>query len=78
MAAIHLQPCRDCAGAGSARGARRAERCRHRVLGDAARMAPAQPRARASSPQLDERMLKDIGLTRADREFLINKPFWRE
>jgi uncharacterized protein YjiS (DUF1127 family) len=28
--------------------------------------------------ELDERMLKDIGLTRVDAEFLINKPFWRE
>jgi uncharacterized protein YjiS (DUF1127 family) len=27
---------------------------------------------------LDDRMLKDIGLTRADAEFLSNKPFWRE
>jgi uncharacterized protein YjiS (DUF1127 family) len=28
--------------------------------------------------ELDERMLKDIGLTRSDAEFLMNKPFWRE
>ena len=27
---------------------------------------------------LDDRMLRDIGLSRADREFLANKPFWRE
>ncbi len=27
---------------------------------------------------LDDRTLKDIGLTRSDAEFLINKPFWRE
>lgn len=33
---------------------------------------------RARLAELDERMLKDIGLTRADAEFLINKPFWRE
>jgi uncharacterized protein YjiS (DUF1127 family) len=26
----------------------------------------------------DDRMLADIGLTRGDAEFLINKPFWRE
>jgi uncharacterized protein YjiS (DUF1127 family) len=26
----------------------------------------------------DERMLQDIGLTRADAEFLSRKPFWRE
>ena len=35
-------------------------------------------RDRARLAELDERMLRDIGLTRADTEFLINKPFWRE
>ena len=35
-------------------------------------------RDRARLAELDDRMLKDIGLTRADAEFLINKPFWRE
>jgi uncharacterized protein YjiS (DUF1127 family) len=28
--------------------------------------------------RLDERMLRDIGLTRVDAVFEINKPFWRE
>jgi uncharacterized protein YjiS (DUF1127 family) len=28
--------------------------------------------------RFDDRMLRDIGLTRSDAEFLINKPFWRE
>ncbi len=28
--------------------------------------------------RLDERMLRDIGLTRFDAEYEINKPFWRE
>src|SRR5215472_13613063 len=28
--------------------------------------------------RLDERMLRDIGLTRADAEYEMNKPFWRE
>jgi uncharacterized protein YjiS (DUF1127 family) len=28
--------------------------------------------------RLDERMLRDIGLTRIDAEYEINKPFWRE
>jgi len=27
---------------------------------------------------LDDRLLRDIGLTRGSAEFLINKPFWRE
>jgi uncharacterized protein YjiS (DUF1127 family) len=28
--------------------------------------------------RLDDRMLRDIGLTRIDAEYEINKPFWRE
>ena len=28
--------------------------------------------------RLDERMLRDIGLTRFDAEYEIKKPFWRE
>ena len=35
-------------------------------------------RERAQLAKLDDHMLQDIGLTRADAEFLINKPFWRE
>jgi uncharacterized protein YjiS (DUF1127 family) len=35
-------------------------------------------RDRARLAELDDRTLKDIGLTRTDAEFLINKPFWRE
>ena len=35
-------------------------------------------RERAELAALDDRTLKDIGLTRADAEFLSNKPFWRE
>jgi uncharacterized protein YjiS (DUF1127 family) len=35
-------------------------------------------RERAELAALDERTLADIGLTRADAEFLVNKPFWRE
>jgi uncharacterized protein YjiS (DUF1127 family) len=33
---------------------------------------------RAELARLDDRMLQDIGITRADAAFLINKPFWRE
>jgi uncharacterized protein YjiS (DUF1127 family) len=33
---------------------------------------------RTELARLDDRMLQDIGLTRGDAEFLINKPFWRE
>jgi uncharacterized protein YjiS (DUF1127 family) len=35
-------------------------------------------RERAELAALDEHTLADIGLTRADAEFLSNKPFWRE
>jgi uncharacterized protein YjiS (DUF1127 family) len=35
-------------------------------------------RSRAQLATLDERMLQDIGLSRADAWFEINKPFWRE
>jgi len=33
---------------------------------------------RAELAKLDHRMLRDIGLTEADAEFLSSKPFWRE
>jgi uncharacterized protein YjiS (DUF1127 family) len=35
-------------------------------------------RERGELATLDDRMLQDIGLTRGDAEFLVNKPFWRE
>jgi uncharacterized protein YjiS (DUF1127 family) len=35
-------------------------------------------RGRAELAALDDRMLKDIGMTRAEAEFLSNRPFWRE
>lgn len=33
---------------------------------------------RAELAALDDRMLADIGISRAEAEFLSNKPFWRE
>ena len=35
-------------------------------------------REREELAALDDRMLRDIGLTRADARYLISKPFWRE
>ena len=35
-------------------------------------------RERAQLAALDDRMLRDIGLSHADRDFLANRPFWRE
>ena len=34
--------------------------------------------SRLELARLDERMLRDIGLTRAEVDHEINKPFWRE
>ena len=35
-------------------------------------------KGRAQLASLDDRMLKDIGISRADADVLANKPFWRE
>ncbi|HEU0156715.1 MAG TPA: DUF1127 domain-containing protein [Stellaceae bacterium] len=34
-------------------------------------------RARAELAALDDRMLRDIGVTRAEAEYLSSKPFWK-
>jgi uncharacterized protein YjiS (DUF1127 family) len=78
MTAIPLQPCRDRPGElrhGAALDA----------LGDTTDWVLAKmrewrrrSRERAQLAALDDRMLRDIGLSYADREFLANKPFWRE
>lgn len=54
-------------------------------LGEAARLVLStvrrwrrRVRERNELTRLDDRMLADIGLTHADRDFLVNKPFWRE
>jgi uncharacterized protein YjiS (DUF1127 family) len=39
-------------------------------------MAPAQQRPRKT--MLDDRMLEDTGISRAEAETLSRKPFWRE
>jgi len=78
MTAIHLQPCRGHPG-----------ELRHgaalEALSDATDWALSmlrewrrRSRERAQLAMLDDRMLRDIGLSNADREFLANKPFWRE
>jgi uncharacterized protein YjiS (DUF1127 family) len=35
-------------------------------------------RARNELARLDRRALRDIGLSPSERDFLVNKPFWRE
>ncbi len=81
MRANHLQPCCD----------RPAETHRHAALdalSDTAKRLVAilrlwcrrrrDRRELAKLVLLDDRLLRDIGLTRGGAEFLINKPFWRE
>ena len=47
-------------------------------IGGTIRLWLRRRRQRRELLRLDDRMLRDIGLTRGDAEFLINKPFWRE
>jgi uncharacterized protein YjiS (DUF1127 family) len=78
MTAIHLQPCHDCPE----------QRRQHAALDaliDATEWVFAtvrewsrRSRERAQLAGLDDRMLRDIGLSHADRELLANRPFWRE
>ena len=56
----------------------------HRLSGflSAVRAALRESRRRKNGrlelARLDDRMLRDIGLTRSDAEYEINKPFWSE
>ena len=78
MAAIHFEtPRRRFGAVPHHRGRRVASDVAGRVL---ATLRDWRRRAhdRAELASLDNRMLRDIGLTRADAEFLSNKPFWRE
>ncbi len=78
MTTIHLQPCDDRPRLAS----------RHRatdLLGEAARrilftlnLWRERVRGRNELARLDQRALADIGLNPTDRDFLVNKPFWRE
>jgi len=61
-------------------GSRRARHARRNISGRiVATLGEWRRRARdrGQLARLDDRMLRDIGLTRADAEFLSNKPFWR-
>jgi len=82
MTAIHLQPCHDSPAAIRRHAALDA-------LSDATQWASMamlatvrewrrRSRDRAELAALDDRTLADIGLSRGDAEFLVNKPFWRE
>ena len=78
MTAIHLQPSASRPRPVSRQGG-------IDLLGEAARRIVhtlhvwrERIRAREELSRLDLRSLQDIGLTTADRDFLVNKPFWRE
>jgi uncharacterized protein YjiS (DUF1127 family) len=78
MTAIHLQPCHD------RRPVATGDRATN-LLGEAARyilftlrLWRERVRGRNELARLDARTLADIGLNPADRDFLVNKPFWRE
>lgn len=78
MTATPYQPCADCPPVSRQHAALDA-------LGEAAEWTFARLRewgrrirARHELARLDDRMLQDIGMTHAEREFLANKPFWRE
>jgi uncharacterized protein YjiS (DUF1127 family) len=79
MTAIHLQPYSDSTGTSDHR------RAALDALSEATSWVVAtlrewrrRNRERAELATLDHRMLADIGITEADREFLANKSFWRE
>jgi len=82
MTAIHLQPCADRRSGLQRRDAIAAlNDASHWVFAsvrDALHAWRRRSRERAELAALDDRMLQDIGLSRGDAEFLINKPFWRE
>ncbi len=78
MTAIHFEVPRRRLGASfHHRGRRAASNVAGRVLA-ALREWRRRARDRAELAKLDDRMLRDIGMTRGDAEFLSNKPFWRE
>jgi uncharacterized protein YjiS (DUF1127 family) len=77
MAAIHFEIPRRRIGPFSHHRKRRASDVAGRVL-TTFREWRRRAHGRAELARLDDRMLRDIGITRADAEFLINKPFWRE
>jgi len=77
MSATHLTT--DCGSGGQLR-----HRAALEALGDATEWAFAtwrewrrRSQQRAELAALDPQMLRDIGITEAERAVLANKPFWR-
>lgn len=71
------------AAAGKAAAAVRRRPRRRATKGMVARMLAwlrawrRRAKDRSALAALDDRMLADIGISRAEAEFLANKPFWR-
>jgi uncharacterized protein YjiS (DUF1127 family) len=63
--------------AGTRRSAHSAGHAAGRLFG-ALREWRRRSKGRAQLAAMDDRMLADIGISRADAEFLADKPFWRE
>lgn len=78
MAAITLQPCRDHPETIRRPAARHGLREAAHRAATLLREWRRRQRDREALAALDERALRDIGLSRADAEFIVNKPFWRE
>jgi uncharacterized protein YjiS (DUF1127 family) len=74
MSAIRFE---DVGGRGARRSARSAGNAAARLF-RILREWRRRSKGRAQLAALDERTLADIGISRADAEFLANKPFWRE
>jgi len=77
MAFIPLQP-RSSPGASRRHDALDALSDAAQSVIETARLWRKRSRERSQLAKLDDRMLRDIGLAAADRELLVNKPFWRE
>jgi len=78
MTAIHLQPSESRLRPTSRQGAIDLPGEAARRIVHTLRLWRERIRARDELSRLDLRSLQDIGLTTADRDFLVNKPFWRE
>ncbi|HEX3862356.1 MAG TPA: DUF1127 domain-containing protein [Stellaceae bacterium] len=78
MTAIHMQPVRDCAHTVSRHaGIEALNDTTTWILGNL-REWRRRIQERRELASLSERTLADIGVSRADADFLSNKPFWRE
>jgi uncharacterized protein YjiS (DUF1127 family) len=78
MTASQYQPCADCPPVSRQHAALDALSEATEWVFATLRTWNRRSRARHELAWLDDRMLRDIGLTNAEREFLANKPFWRE